>query len=372
MATLMPDLLLNEFPGVSVVKGLLDKDGALGLSGDGCIDRLSPDYSILDEIAYKYPASDSYFFHATRGCGMDCQFCAVSSLEPEYVHYIPIKESMAEIDERYGPKRSLLLMDNNVLLSKDFDRIVDDLIELGFGAELRKGCRRRFVDFNQGLDSSLLTERKAKRLGELAIKPARVAFDHIEDADRYRRAIELCVKNGVRSLSNYILYNGEDFRGKGRSFKADTPQDLYARMRATLDLRDELRAKYGRVEMFSFPMRYIPLGATDRSFIGTHWSKKSLCAVQKMLNPTRGIVGCSTRAYFDVAFGGSVEEFMDNLEMPNDLLALRGHFVERAGESEGDRLIRLAQWESNQARINDWRRFHLSGDSSCWPLAEKA
>jgi len=296
----------------------------------------------------------------------------VQTLEPEYVPYISIREQIAEIDRRFGPKRNLLLMDNNVLRSNKFDLIVDELIELGFG----KGCTypsprtgkplQRYVDFNQGLDAKLLNEHKAKRLGELAINPARIAFDHIEDEEQYKRALELCAKNGIKHLSNYILYNGEDFTGKGQHYRADTPQDLFNRMKISMDFCDELNAKYGhdgKVHIFSFPMKYIPLNATDRSFVGTHWNKKYLRAVQRMLIPTQG-KGVSTRSFFEADFGATAEEFLENLAMPEDLLGLRGHFVERKGESIEDRKKRYAQWEINHRRIEEWTRLYRSlGDN---------
>lgn len=368
MATLMPDLFIETFPTITLIKGLLNRDGTLGLRNEKCIDRLTPDYAILDDVDYKYPATDAYFLYMTRGCGMKCQFCAVQTLEPEYVPYISIRQQIAEVDRQFGQKRNLLLMDNNVLRSREFDRIVDELIELGFG----KGNTypsphtgkplRRYIDFNQGLDAKLLTEHKAERLGELAINPARIAFDHIEDESAYKRALELCAKNGIKYLSNYILYNGEDFTGKGQSYHADTPQDLFNRMKISMDFCDELNTNYGndgRVHIFSFPMKYIPLNATDRSFVGTHWNKKYLRAVQRMLIPTQG-KGVSTRSFFEADFGESVEEFIENLAMPEDLLALRGHFVERANESKEDRKKRYAQWEVNHARIDEWTRLYRS------------
>ena len=61
-----------------------------------------------------------------------------------------------------------------------------------------------------------LNEAKAKRLGEIALRPARVAFDHIEDKDTYEKAMRLCAKYGITELSNYVLYNSEDFGGKVR------------------------------------------------------------------------------------------------------------------------------------------------------------
>ena len=368
MATLMPELFVETFPTITLIKGLLNRDRTLGLRDDRCIDRLTPDYDILDDIDYKYPATDAYFLYMTRGCGMKCQFCAVQTLEPEYVPYISIKEQIEEVDRRFGPKRNLLLMDNNVLRSNKFDSVVDELIELGFGKDCTYPSPRtgkplkRYIDFNQGLDAKLLTEHKAKRLGELALSPARIAFDHIEDEEQYKKALELCAKNGIKFLSNYILYNGEDFTGKGQHYHADTPEDLYTRMRVSMDFCDELNDKYGkngRVHIFSFPMKYIPLNATDRSFIGTHWNKKYLRSVQRMLIPTQG-KGVSTRSFFEVDFGKTVEEFIENLAMPEELLGLRGHFVERTNETKVDRKKRYAQWEINHARIDEWTRLYRS------------
>ena len=85
---------------------------------------MPPDYSILEHIKdqYVYPWNDGYFLYMTRGCGMKCQFCAVQTLEPNYVSYISIKEQIAKIDEVAGKKRDLLLMDNNVLRSVEFDK----------------------------------------------------------------------------------------------------------------------------------------------------------------------------------------------------------------------------------------------------------
>lgn len=368
MATLMPKLFTENFPTIRLIAGLLNRDGTLGLSDEKCIDRLMPDYDILEDVDYKYPATDAYFLYMTRGCGMKCQFCAVQTLEPEYVPYISIREQIAEVDRRFGAKRNLLLMDNNVLRSNQFDRIVDELVELGFGKDCTYPSPRtgkplqRYIDFNQGLDAKLLNEHKAKRLGELAISPARIAFDHIEDEEQYKKALELCAKNGIKYLSNYILYNGEDFTGKGQHYHADTPQDLFNRMKISMDFCDELNTRYGndgKVHIFSFPMKYIPLNATDRSFVGTQWNKKYLRAVQRMLIPTQG-KGVSNRSFFEADFGTTAEEFIENLAMPEDLLGLRGHFVERKDESKEDRKKRHDQWEVNHNRIDEWTRLYRS------------
>ena len=370
MSTLMPELFAKYFPTVINNIGLLDRKGTLGLDKEECIDRMPPDYSILDDIKdqYVYPWHDGYFLYMTRGCGMKCQFCAVQTLEPNYVSYISIKDQIAKIDEVAGAKRDLLLMDNNVLRSVEFDRIIDEIKELGFGKGAqfinpKTGAKcNRYVDFNQGLDAKLMTDHKAKRLGEIALRPARIAFDHIEDEPYYRKALELCAKHGIKYLSNYILYNGEDFSGKGSQYSADTPADLYNRMKISMDFCDELNEKYGadgRIHIFSFPMKYIPLNALDRSYIGTNWNAKYLRAVQRMLIPTQG-KGVSSRSFFEADFGKTVEEFVENLAMPEELLGLRGHFVEKKNESSEERERRYKIWAINHQRIDEWRRVFRS------------
>lgn len=371
-ATLMPDLIAKNFPTVKNNPGLLDKKGTLGLEYEECIDRLTLDYGMLDDIAdeYIYPAHDAYFTYMTRGCGMKCEFCAVQTLEPEYYPYISITEAIKRVDEQFGPKKDLLLMDNNVLRSPKFDEIIDEIKALGFakGATYinpKSGKRvQRFVDFNQGLDAFLLTPHKAKRLGELAIRPARIAFDHIEDAEAYKKAIRLCAENGITHMSNYLLYNGVDFTGKGHRYHADTPEDLYERMHISMDLQEELIKSTGhQVTIFSFPMRYIPLEDLKRGFVGTHWNPKYLRALQRMLIPTQG-KGVSSRSFFEADFGKTPKEFVRALAMPENHLGWRGDFIPRRNETPGEIKARKAVWDENQLYLKEWNRlFDMLGDS---------
>lgn len=248
-------------------------------------------------------------------------------------------------------------MDNNVLRSPKFDQIIDEIKALGF----EKGATFvnpktgktvvRHVDFNQGLDAFLLNEHKAQRLGELAIKPARIAFDHIEDEDVYVRAITLCARAGIDHMSNYLLYNGEDFTGKGHSYHADTPEDLFYRMHLTMELGENLTEELGRkIAIFSFPMRYIPLDNDQRGFIGANWNAKYLRALQCMLIPTQG-KGIQGRSFFEADFGKTAEDFVMYLAMPERLLNKRGHFVERKDEPKFEREIRYTQWSENRHQL---------------------
>lgn len=368
-ATMLPDQIFEE-TGIRPVCGLLNEPGKLGLPGDECIDQITPDYSMLDDVDYVYPFNDAYFLSATKGCGNKCGFCAVQTLEPKFIPYIDIKDRIKAIDEQFGPKKDLILMDNNVLRSPRFNDIIDDIIAAGFG----KGATyknphtgktvRRYVDFNQGLDALFLTEEKAKRLGEIALRPARIAFDHIEDRDIYERALRLCAKNGVTELSNYVLYNSEDFGGKGKKYHADTPADLYDRMKITLDLLDELNEEYGqeqRIAAFSFPMRYIPLSAHERGYVGSQWNAKFLRAVQRMLVPTQGKGVCS-RSFFEADFGKNSDDFIRYLSMPEKLIAARGKISPtsrgKSTETEEQFILRKANWERDQKKIIIWNTLY--------------
>lgn len=281
-ATMLKEQYIEEFEedyqngSFVVVDGLLNKTGKLGLPKDAYIDKRIPDYSILKEIDYEYPTNDSYIGYSTRGCPNNCKFCAVPKLEPKYNEYISLKKIVNGIENNYGEKRHLLLMDNNVLASDRFEDIINDIIDLGFekGATDSEG-RKKYVDFNQGLDARFLTEEKAKLLGKIAIRPARVAFDHVESEELYKEKIRLLAKNGVKDLSNFLLYN----------FK-DKPEDLLKRILINIDLNEE-----NGVRIFSFPMKYIPLDQTDRRHVGPNWKKKQLRAIQNILHATHGVVG---------------------------------------------------------------------------------
>ncbi len=132
---------------VKPISGILDKAGILDPKikrAQGIvIDDLPLDYSILDEIDYKYPTGSAYFTFMTKGCTRTCAFCSVPKLEPTYKEKIPTKKKFQEIQELYGEQQNLLLMDNNVLASPKFPEIIQEIKDMGFV----KGAK--FVEPNQ-------------------------------------------------------------------------------------------------------------------------------------------------------------------------------------------------------------------------------
>lgn len=122
---------IEEATGIRPHIGIL-KAGDLDKGDTQMIDELPLDYSILDEIEYKYPMTNAYYSYTTRGCIRHCSFCAVPILEPIYNSYIPLKERIERIRELYGEQQNMLLMDNNVLASEELPHIIQDIIDCGF------------------------------------------------------------------------------------------------------------------------------------------------------------------------------------------------------------------------------------------------
>ena len=394
LASIQPQQLY-EATGIKPSIGVLNKPGQLDKGDTQIIDELPLDYSILDEIDYKYPMSNAFYGYMSRGCIRHCAFCAVPTLEPVYNPYITLTDRVNGIRERYGDQKDLLLMDNNVLASERFEDIIGEIKSCGFGRgakfsqpnlleiairNLREGwndrayirktqslmsefydslsnkeesyavycilekyhikklitskkenllaaydeikpyyekhfhpvSKQRYVDFNQGVDARLFTEEKARLLASIAIRPLRIAFDDIKTRPAYEKAVRLSVSAGIKDFSNYLLYN----------FK-DEPLDLYRRLRINVDLCEELN-----VNIYSFPMKYHPLhGANshDRDYIGQHWNRKYIRAIQAILNSTKGKVGKGVE-FFGEAFGHTEKEYLELLEMPETFILYRFFF----------------------------------------------
>ena len=308
MAGLMPEELWRE-TGISPVTGVLNAPGALGDDNKYIVENMVPDYELFDESPLKdnYVLLDDYFGYSTRGCVHRCPFCGVHILEPEFVEYKGIKPYIKKIDGLYGPKHHLVFFDNNILASQKFEQIIHDILDLGFEKGAKRDNRQRHVDFNQGVDVRLLEKEHFKLLSKIAISPLRIAFDSIKLKNRYCEKVRLAAKYRIQNLSNYILYNYRD-----------TPEDFWQRLKVNIDLNKELDIK-----IYSFPMKYIPLNAKDRSFIDKCWNWQFIRGVQRILNVVKGAV-MPGEEFFCRAFGESEEEFIQILYMPEAILMNRG------------------------------------------------
>ncbi len=328
----------RKWRGVRFIRGLLDSPPAEALQLDEFseelysddvngepIENLIPDYSILSQVSYEYPVNDAYFTYASRGCVRKCKFCGVPKLEGAQRDTESLSRIITTIEEKYGTKKDLILMDNNVVASHRFREITAEIRDLGFqaGASIVRNERsiQRRVDFNQGVDARILCKDPMylDELATICIDPLRIAFDHWGLRKPYEQAIRFSADAGLHKLSNYMLYN----------FK-DSPGDLYQRMRLNIDLNEALG-----IRIFSFPMRYQPVNLKDRSHIGPLWNRYFLRSLQLILQATHGVVSGAPN-FFRRAFGESEDEFAELLMRPEHFIFNRDWYEELGGRAEFD------------------------------------
>jgi hypothetical protein len=323
-ASLMPEHFAAQpaWRGIRFIQGLLTGAPAEALKLDAfseelysddlsglAIEDLIPDYSILDQIDYKYPVRDAYFAYASRGCIRKCTFCGVPKLEGDQRDAESITCVVNGIEARYGTKKDLILMDNNIVASPKFHDIIAEIRDLGFVPDAKLSIGRvpvqRRVDFNQGVDARILCKDPVylRELSRICIKPLRIAFDHLGLKGPYEKAVRYAHEFGLLSMSNYMLYNFHD-----------TPTDLFERMRLNVQLNEDLGLR-----IWSFPMRYQPTSLPDRSHIGERWTRYQLRSMQLILQATHGVVS-GDPTFFKRAFGDTAQEYLDLLVRPHHFI----------------------------------------------------
>ena len=348
-----------RWAGIRFIRGLLDGPPAISLqlSADDYefgaddlhsipIDECTPDYSILTHINYEYPVRDAYFGYASRGCVRKCSFCGVPKLEGAQRDMPPLSKLVEGVDAAHGPMKDLVLMDNNITASSRYREVIAEIRDLGFQsgatfARAKEKPRKRRVDFNQGVDARILSKSPMflREMATICISPLRIAFDHIGVRKPYETSIRMAADYGLKSLSNYMLYNF-----------MDSPQDLYLRMRLNIELNDELG-----IRIWSFPMRYQPVTLKDRSHVGRKWNRYYLRSFQVMLQATHGVVS-GNPSFFERAYGDSPETFELLLSLPHAFIFHRDHYEIGAGREVLDDYIslrqRMSETQKNQLVAN--------------------
>lgn len=305
-ATLFPDYFERE--GFEVTPGLIPE-----------AERVAPAYDLL-------PEPPTYAItHTSRGCPRSCQCCMVPRLEPSF-EYRPTWT--ADVPEGI---EELRFYDNN-LLALPPARLKE---VVGTIRELVEDRRISFVDFNQGLDARLLTERSADLLGSLPLRFVRFAFDGMQEDGHYQRAVRMMTERGVSEFRTFVLYNHDG-----------TPSDFYYRIRESVELQVELRAAGYRVRVKSYPMKFEPIVAprVEREYVGYRWTRRERDAVRLILRTSAAgsmYVAPGTLDEFLYWWGEDVDAFLKLLRFPKLRLLLdrrRGAYrLDRAKERERTR-----------------------------------
>ena len=432
MASLMPDRIVAA-TGIErshILTGLFTDTSVVGDDNDINVDELPLDYDILEQVDYKYPAGDNYFAYTTRGCPNHCSFCAVPILEPHFHVTNNIIDQIKTIDEKYGPKQHLLLLDNNVLNTKDLKALVDDLCTAGFGRgakyvdpgaynivmmRYKNGDRAEFLDkkmvaylegFKKRIKSAEMLETFLQIVigAEDAEDYAQYMLDHEDDLspiiEKYRskskKARYLDFNQGVDGRK----INDENMEQLARlaihplriAFDDIKLKDVYCEAVRTahrhgikeisnyilFNYKDEPKDLYERlkvnielneelgIQIFSFPMKYSPISETDRTYIGTNWCKKSVRAISAILQVTKGVVAAGS-SFFYKAFGNNLEEYYELLAMPRELIMFRSHFEENGTTAKWQTLYRKLDDEQKK-RLMDLVSLNVSDlRKAVWP-----
>ena len=176
------------------------------------VEHIMPDYSIyycdddfkdgkLTKLGIQH--RETAYGFMSRGCPRGCSFCHVKAKEG----LCSVK--VADLNEFWSGQKVIELCDPNTLACKDWENILQQLID-----------SKAKVNFNQGLDIRMMTEQKARMLNDIRIEAIHFAWDRWEDKDliepKFEKFREISkVRN--KDLQVYVLCN----------YNTTHEQDLY-------------------------------------------------------------------------------------------------------------------------------------------------
>lgn len=102
------------------------------------IEHIYPDYSI-----YPDETQDTAYGFLTRDCPRGCDFCHVEVKEGK------CSKKVANLSEFWRGQKNIVLCDPNILACTEWRELLQQLID-----------SKSYVDFNQGIDMRLMTEKK--------------------------------------------------------------------------------------------------------------------------------------------------------------------------------------------------------------------
>lgn len=155
------------------------------------IEHIYPDYSIyFDKIP---EVRNTAYGFLTRGCPRGCDFCIVGEKEGK------CSVKVADLSEFWGGQKNIVLLDPNMFACKEWEDLSQQLIDSG-----------AWVDFSQGCDIRIMTDKKAEYIKRMKIKQIHFAWDRYEDKEiiipKFRHFKEITGWE-YQKLGVYVLCN---------------------------------------------------------------------------------------------------------------------------------------------------------------------
>lgn len=123
------------------------------------IEHIYPDYSLYPDLT-----RDTAYGFLTRGCPRGCHFCHVATKEGQRSYKV------ADLSEFWRGQKKIVLNDPNILGSSEHLDLLQQLVD-----------SRALVEFNQGLDVRLITDKNIELIKRIPMKYIHLAYDRIQD-----------------------------------------------------------------------------------------------------------------------------------------------------------------------------------------------
>lgn len=164
------------------------------------VEHIYPDYSLYPE-----QTKDTAYGFLTRGCPRGCGFCHVASKEGKRSYKV------ADLSEFWSGQKKIVLCDPNILACPQHMELLQQLAD-----------SKAKVNFNQGLDIRLVTDRNMEVLKRIRLDGIHFAFDRWQDKD--------VIEPKLKAFAEKTGYT----RNKGRvmvyiltNFDTTLEQDIY-------------------------------------------------------------------------------------------------------------------------------------------------
>lgn len=179
--TYTPDI--NHFYGADIVRGGSGFDLVTNLEYD--IEHIYPDYDSFGVV-------DEAHGFLTRGCPRKCEFCIVAEKEGDR------SVKVANLDEFWKGQKKIMLFDPNILACTDKFDLLDQLAQ-----------SKAKVEFTQGLDIRLITDKVIEAIKKINIGTFYFAWDNPKDnlKEKFQNFIDVYGKIPHQRLCVYVLSN---------------------------------------------------------------------------------------------------------------------------------------------------------------------